>query len=359
MKCDLKFLIYVAVRGNELKLARVADEGLHSGGTFVVENVLLGGNAAGLDARLGLGRTYVLSLQVEVACGSFGRLGIVFAYICLTSAKGNPTRLPLRQAASQVAAAGYPKLACIQTRFAPSKARANHSHSGTVGIHHISLVGMVLVPASSTLIRFIGSGRVYGQPTRAFEFLAFTTTPVDLSSSHQEDFSHVRFAFRRPLELEMQFPGEAGHTPGDRSIFAVVLGRDGCPPRSPEAAWRAHVLRSFSRPVTVFDSPKAPTTRGITPRHQKPFCACEHRQMRDREGPSQEPAVRNRRVGCSTSKKAKRKRRSEEDQTSPAEKKDRKRLRDRARQAKKREDPDVRDRENAQKRARQAKKRED
>ena len=44
---------------------------------------------------------------------------------------------------------------------------------------------------------------------------------------------------------------------------------------------------------------------------------------------------------------------------SPAEKKDRKRLRDRARQAKKREDPDVRDKENAQQRARQAKKRED
>ena len=37
---------------------------------------------------------------------------------------------------------------------------------------------------------------------------------------------------------------------------------------------------------------------------------------------------------------------------SAAEKKDRKRLRDRARQAKKREDPDVRDKENAQKRAR-------
>jgi len=37
---------------------------------------------------------------------------------------------------------------------------------------------------------------------------------------------------------------------------------------------------------------------------------------------------------------------------SPAEKKDRKRLSDRARQAKKREDPDVRDKENAQKRAR-------
>ena len=36
---------------------------------------------------------------------------------------------------------------------------------------------------------------------------------------------------------------------------------------------------------------------------------------------------------------------------SPAEKKDRKRLMDRARQAKKREDPDVRDKENAQKRA--------
>ena len=44
---------------------------------------------------------------------------------------------------------------------------------------------------------------------------------------------------------------------------------------------------------------------------------------------------------------------------SPAEKKDRKRLRDRARQAKKREDPYVRDKENAQKRARQAGKRED
>ena len=39
---------------------------------------------------------------------------------------------------------------------------------------------------------------------------------------------------------------------------------------------------------------------------------------------------------------------------SPAEKKDRKRLMDRARQAKKREDPDVRDKENAQKRARRA-----
>ncbi|EJK56253.1 hypothetical protein THAOC_23901, partial [Thalassiosira oceanica] len=37
---------------------------------------------------------------------------------------------------------------------------------------------------------------------------------------------------------------------------------------------------------------------------------------------------------------------------SPVEKKDRKRLRDRARQAKKREDPDVRDKENTQKRAR-------
>ena len=40
----------VAVRGNELKVASLADEGLHGCGTFIVENVLLGGDAGGLDS---------------------------------------------------------------------------------------------------------------------------------------------------------------------------------------------------------------------------------------------------------------------------------------------------------------------
>ncbi|EJK73144.1 hypothetical protein THAOC_05250 [Thalassiosira oceanica] len=70
---------------------------------------------------------------------------------------------------------------------------------------------------------FADQGRVYGQPTLIGPHIAsqephalhIACTPVDLSSSHQEDFSHVRLAFRRPLELEMQFPGKAGdHTPG-------------------------------------------------------------------------------------------------------------------------------------------------
>ncbi|EJK53723.1 hypothetical protein THAOC_26777 [Thalassiosira oceanica] len=52
-----------------------------------------------------------------------------------------------------------------------------------------------------------------------------------------------------------------------------------------------------------------------------------------------------------------RKKSTKKTKLSPAEKKDRKRLRDRARQARKREDPNVRDEENAQKRARR--KRED
>ena len=58
----------------------------------------------------------------------------------------------------------------------------------------------------------------------------------------------------------------------DPLFLSVLASGEMAAPRSPEAEYRAHILASFSRPV--FDSPKAPTTRGRrTPCRQKPSCA--------------------------------------------------------------------------------------